>query len=127
MTGVGFGLGDVAIRDLATEFGILPADLGQRDMIFVIDAEPTLFDRVLSLTAELRRRDFAAVYSYKRQSLVKQLKQAAGRGATRVIIVDQAAAASGLVALKDMGSGVQKTLPIDSVLDAPHQDLGPPA
>ena len=124
MTGVGFGVGDVAIRDLATEFGVLPADLGRTDSIFVIDAEPALFDRVLALVAQLRRRNATAVYSYKRQSLVKQLKQASGRGATRVIIVDQATAARNLVAVKDMRSGVQRELPVESVLEDPYQDLG---
>jgi histidyl-tRNA synthetase len=121
---VGFGLGDVAIRDLATEFGLLPANLGGTQTIFVIDAEPEFFSQVLSLVAQLRRRDFAAVYSYKRRSLVKQLKQAADRGAARVIIVDRDTGTRGVVGLKDLQSGVQRALPLGAVLDDPHQDLG---
>ena len=124
MTGVGFGLGDVAVRDLATEFDLLPANLGRTQTIFVIDAEPEFFSRVLSLVAELRRRDFAAVYSYKRRSLVKQLRQAADRGAARVIIVDGDTATRGVVGLKDLHSGAQRSLPLGVVVDDPHQDLG---
>ncbi len=124
LTAVGFGLGDVAVRDLVTEFGLVPETLGGVPTLFLIDADPAFFDRVLALASELRRRNHAAVYSYKRQPLVKQLKQASGRGATRVIIVDQDTAANEMVAVKDLASGVQKSLPVAAVLDDPFQDLG---
>ena len=124
MTGVGFGLGDVAIRDLATEFDLLPANLGGGQTLSVIDAQPEFFGQVLSVVAGLRRRNFSAIYSYKRRSLVKQLKQAVDRGADRVIFVDRDTATRGVVGLKDLQSGVQRALPLGAVLDDPHQDLG---
>lgn len=125
LTGVGFGLGDVAIGDLATEFNLLPDNLGHCESIFIIDAEPAHFDRVLSLVSQLRQTNVTAIYSYKRQSLTKQLRQASSRGATRVIIVDQAGLGQGTVGVKDLQTGVQKDLPMAAVLQSPFQDLGP--
>ncbi|MHC4067286.1 MAG: His/Gly/Thr/Pro-type tRNA ligase C-terminal domain-containing protein, partial [Planctomycetota bacterium] len=123
---VGFAISDVVIQNLFTEFALLPKP-AQAETFFVIDVAPAFFDRVLSLTAELRRRNVPAVFSYKRQSLVKQLKQASAKGATRVIIVDQQTADQDLVAVKDMGSGVQVSLSIASLLDDPYQPLEAPA
>ena len=115
----------MAIGDLATEFNLLPDNLGHCESMFIIDAEPAHFDQVLSLVSRLRQRNVTAIYSYKRQSLTKQLRQASGRGAKRVIIVDQAGRGRGTVGVKDLQSGVQKDLPVEAVLQTPFQDLGP--
>lgn len=125
MGGVGFAVSDVVIEDLLAEFARLP-DPCPTETFFLIDADPALLDRVLSLAAELRRRNVPAVFSYKRQSLVKQLKQAAGRGAARVIIVDKQTSDRDLVAVKDMRSGVQVSLPVAALLNDPFQTLEAP-
>ncbi|MCP4589547.1 MAG: histidine--tRNA ligase, partial [bacterium] len=67
MSGVGFGLGDVVIEDLLKELGLLELRPRGRN-VFVIDADPSkpeLFKRVLTITAELRRRNITAAYSYR--------------------------------------------------------------
>ena len=126
MGGVGFAVSDVVTQDLLTEFSLQPG-LSEGGTFFLIDADPALFGRVLSLTAELRRRNVPAVFSYKRQALVRQLKQASARGTARVIIVDQETAAHDRVAVKDMLRGVQVSLPVASLLDDPYQPIEPPA
>ena len=126
MGGVGFAVSDVVTQDLLTEFSLEPK-LSPAGTFFLIDADPALFGRVLSLTAELRQRNVPAVFSYKRQSLVRQLKQASGRGAARVIIIDQDTAAHDRIAVKDMLRGVQISLPVASLLDDPYQPIESPA
>lgn len=123
MCGVGFGLGDAVIQEVLTELSLMPANIGELETFFVIDVEPALFGRVLSLVAQLRQRDVPAMFSYKRQPLVKQLRQASGRGAARVIIVDRQTAEHDQVAVKDLRTGVQVSMPVPALLDDPYQTI----
>jgi histidyl-tRNA synthetase len=123
LSGVGFGLGDVIIQDVLTEFSMLPDDLGKVETFFVIDADPALFDRLLAVVAELRRRGVPTVFSYKRQPFVKQLRQASSRGAARVVIVDRDTADRDRVAVKDLGTGAQESFPLAELLEDPYRKI----
>jgi len=123
MSGTGFGLGDVVIQDLLEEYDLLQLRPRGRT-VFVVDADaknPELFKRVLNIASELRRRKVTAGYSYRRQALGKQLKQANDRNARRVIIVEEGTLTDNTVSLKDMRAGTQRTFPLDTVLDDPFQ------
>ena len=125
LSGTGFGLGDVVIQDLLEEHGLLKLRPRGRT-VFVVDADPKnpeFFKRVLGIASELRRRKVTAAYSYRRQALGKQLKQANDKNARRVIIVEEGTLTDGTVSLKDMRVGTQRTLPLDTVLDDPFQAL----
>lgn len=123
MGGVGFATSDVVMLDVLDEFNLLPVAAEPRGL-FVIDAGPDCFDRVLRLTGELRRRNHPAIYSYKRQPLPKQIKQAVGRRAARVIIVEEPDATAERVAVKDLDTGVQRSILVESLLADPFQALG---
>ncbi|MCH7700807.1 MAG: histidine--tRNA ligase [Planctomycetes bacterium] len=122
MGGVGFATSDVVMLDVLDEFNLLP-DAAEPRGLFVIDAGPDCFDRVLRLTGELRRRNHPAIYSYKRQPLSKQIKQAVGRRAARVIIVEEPDATAERVAVKDLDTGVQRSILVESLLADPFQAL----
>ena len=123
MSAVGFGLGDVVLEDVLTEMSLVPRYLGRLDAFFVIDADHSLFDRVLTVVAELRRRGVPAGFSYKRQPFVKQLRQASGGGATRVIIVDRDTADHDRVAVKNLTTGQQVSMLLSELLDDPWQPI----
>ena len=128
LSAVGFGTSDVVIQDLLEEFGLLQLRPRGR-AVFVVDADPKkpeLFRRVLAITAELRRRKVTASYSYRRQALGKQLRQANDKNTRRVIIVEEGTLTDGTVSLKDMRSGTQRALPLEAVLDDPFQPLDSP-
>jgi histidyl-tRNA synthetase len=122
MSGVGFATSDVVIEDVLREFNLLPTPQTVTD-VFVIDAEPQYFERALSIATSLRAQNVATTYSYKRQGVGKQLKQAAARGARRVVIVDADAIKDESVKLKDMETGVQQTVTVASLVADPFQVL----
>ena len=102
--GTGFGMGDVVLGILLEEKGKLPADLrSQRLDFFVVDAEEGQPDKVLEVAAALRGHGLSADFSYKRQSIGKQLKEANRRGAARAAIVKK-----DTVTVKDLASGSQQ-------------------
>lgn len=115
LPGVGLGMGDASVMELLRELGRLPAG-GERLDAFVIDADERYFPRVLEVATMLRRAGFSADYSYKRQAVGKQLKQAAGRAARCAIIIGQELEQRGVVGVKDLASGVQRESPIGALL-----------
>jgi histidyl-tRNA synthetase len=122
MSGVGYGTSDVVILDVLTEFNKLPASVkaGKRVDYFLIDADAALFPEVLRLAAELRRRGVCAEYSYKRQAVGKQFKQASSANAARAIIIGAEFKDRGVLAVKDMATGQQTELTVEALLASLH-------
>ncbi len=122
MSGVGFATSDVVIEDVLDELNALPEHTSGIE-VFIIDGDAESFDTVLSLAADLRRRDVAASFSYKRQAVGKQFKQASQKNARRVVIVDEKTRTEKTVSVKDMAAGVQQDVTIASLLADPFQPL----
>lgn len=107
LPGVGFGMGDAPMIEALRAIGRLPEWTGALD-VFVIDAAEAQFPAVLEWTARLRKAGIAADYSYKRQALPKQLKQAHSRGARIALLIGEAYATGGRLILRDMATGSQR-------------------
>lgn len=115
LSGTGFGMGDVVLGILLEEKGKLPAEFpGQRLDFFVIEADGSSAEQVLSVVAALRQGGLAADFSYKRQALGKQLKEANRRAALRAAICRGAT-----VTVKDLASGEQVDRPLEEFLARP--------
>ncbi len=124
MSGIGFATSDVVIQDLLTEFNLLPEPETAADLFIIDDAsDPACFDTVLEITTSLRQQNHSAIFSYKRQNIGKQFKQASARGVRRVVIVDDKTTQARTVSVKDMASGKQIDLPIDAFLDDPLRPI----
>ena len=122
MPAVGFGVGDVILTELLREKGLLP-DVAKTSEFYVIDADASLFNKVLEIVARLRASGRGSEFSYKRTSLGKQLKAAAAAGAGRCVIVGQETTDKGLVSIKDMASGKQERVLLEKFLSDPDQDF----
>lgn len=116
--GVGFGMGDAPMLEALRESGKLPGLTEGLD-VFVIDADERYFPDALRLTTSLRQAGRQVDYSYKRQPLNKQLKQASARGARYAIIVGAEWEQRGEVAVKDMASGRQHAIAREALLRDP--------
>jgi histidyl-tRNA synthetase len=115
LPGTGFGMGDVVLGILLEEKGKLPKEFpGQRLDFFVIEADGSSAEQVLSVVAALRRQGVAADFSYKSQPLGKQLKEANRRAALRAAICR-----GSTVTVKDLSSGRQVDRPIEEFLARP--------
>jgi histidyl-tRNA synthetase len=119
---VGFGMGDIVLAELLKDLGRLQGLSTGLD-VYVVDAEDGLFADVLKIVAALRRAGVVAEFSYKRQSLGKQIKSASQRGARFVLIVGQKHRQQRVVDIKDMQSGQQREVPADDLLARPQEFL----
>jgi histidyl-tRNA synthetase len=113
--GTGFGMGDVVLGILLEEKGKLAADLrSQRLDFFVVDGQEGQLGNVLEAVAKLRGQGLSADFTYKRQPIGKQLKEANRRGAARAAIVKK-----DTVTVKDLASGNQQDRPLADFLARP--------
>ena len=121
MSGIGFGTSDVVILELLAELKKLPADatITRKVDLYLIDADESLFGNVLDLAARLRQAGFTAEFSYRRQTLGKQLKQAVACNAPRVVIVGSEYSQRGVVSVKNLATGRQVEVPVDRFLADP--------
>lgn len=117
VTGVGFGMGDAPVLEFLKDLGKLPV-LGESVAAFVIDADEALFPTVVELASKLRQAGISAEFSYKRQNIGKQLKQASGRGARHAVIVGSEYRERGEVGVKDLQTGAQQALSVTALLEA---------
>jgi len=109
----GFGMGDVVLGILLEEKGKLPAG-GGRVEYYVIDGEEGDFATVMEVVGALRRAGRSADFSYKRQSIGKQLKAANRCGAAKAAIVR-----GRTVSVKDLATGEQVDRPLAELLGRP--------
>ena len=115
----GFGMGDIVLGILLAEKGKVPPGLQRPGLdFFVIDDAEGMLEKVIETVAALRAKGFSADFSYKRQPVGKQLKDANRRGAGRAIILRPGAAA-----MKDLRSGEQADVPADDFLRDPGKYL----
>jgi len=121
MSGIGFGTSDVVILTLLAELDRLPAEARKSKQVdvFLIDADQSLFGEVLKLAAGLRRAGIAAEFSYRRQALGKQLKQASACNASRAVIVGNEYTQRQALSVKDLASGKQVEVNVDRFLADP--------
>jgi len=115
----GFGMGDAVLGILLAEKGKVPERVHSPSLdFFVIDGAEGTFDQVVRAVGALRAAGLAADFSYKRQAIGKQLKEANRRGAKGAVILRE-----GGVAVKDMASGAQHDLALQDFLDRAGQVL----
>jgi histidyl-tRNA synthetase len=112
---LGFGMGDVVLGDLLRSRNLIPATVSRIDFWVAAD-DQSLFEDVMMVATELRRRNRSVEYALRPQQLGRQLKAAASAGAQRIVILKQARYATREVTVRDLDSGEELSLPLDDFL-----------
>jgi len=109
----GMGMGDCVLGILLEEKGLLEKQLLTRKLdYFVACVDRAYRDDAVKLTMKLRSAGFAASFSYKSDTLSKQLKRASERNAKKCIIIGEEFNNRQLV-VKDMATGKQELVDLD--------------
>jgi len=114
VTGVGFGLGDVVLRNLLEARGLLPQGKNQRLDYWIASFSEELLP-VFQLAAELRAKGLRVGHGLEARKFAKQMQEADANGAAAVILLGSQAAGPGEVEVKDLRSGEQKVVRIDAL------------
>ena len=112
---VGFGMGDVVLGELLRDRGLVPQAAPGCDY-FMIWVEAGQRASALEAAHRLREAGRSVMYTYRPLAMGKQLRQAARSGAARAIIIGPDEAASGSATVRDLATGKQETLALETLL-----------
>lgn len=101
---LGFGMGDVVLKELLADRGLLPSADPVVEYYLVAVGEPERAV-VRRIAARLRAGGHSVLYSLKATGVRAQFKDADARGARRVVVVGPEEVAAGVVKIRDMMTG----------------------
>jgi histidyl-tRNA synthetase len=113
---VGFGMGDVVLSELLRDKGLAPSDASSIDVFIAFITQEDL-PHVLSLAHRLRDSGLRVEYALSPQTVGKQLKLADARHARLAAVVGPDERARGEIVIKDLESGSQETIRLESSVD----------
>jgi histidyl-tRNA synthetase len=116
MPALGFGMGDVVLRELLADRGLLPE---RSDVVeyYVVAVTPEQRPDLLRLVHRLRDAGHAVDYGLRHQGVGKQLKAAAAIGARKAVILGPDELAEGVALVRAMSSGEEVRIPIDRLTE----------
>jgi len=114
---LGFGMGDVVLGELLRARQLIPEAQPQTDYWVAGDDESILPD-VMRVASQIRQRDRSVEYALKHQQLSRQLKAATAAGARNAVIVKREGLNQGVVTLKDLEAGTEKSLSLAELINS---------
>jgi histidyl-tRNA synthetase len=116
LAAAGFGMGDVVLRELLADRGLLPPASPHLDffIVCITDAERPLQRRI---ARALRARGHAVGYALGPAGVAKQFRDADARGARHVVVLGPDEVANGVAVMRDMASGTEERAPLESLLN----------
>jgi histidyl-tRNA synthetase len=115
MPALGFGMGDVVLRELLSDRGLLPSTAHSVDY-YLVSVTPEQREAMLSLAHGLRDAGWSVEYALKQQGVGKQFKNASAVGARRVVTLGPDEVAQGIVPVKDFASGEERRVKIEELI-----------
>lgn len=113
---LGFGMGDVVLKELLTDRGLLPNAAAGVDY-YLVAVTPAERSAVLALARRLRGAGNSVEYGFRPQKVPKQFKNAEALGARRVIVLGPDEVRDGVVVVKEMESGAEARVSVDRLLE----------
>jgi histidyl-tRNA synthetase len=114
---LGFGMGDVVLRELLQERGKLPETV-QRIEYYLVAVTPEEREPLLRMAHRLRDHGRSVEYALRHQSVGKQLKSAVAAGARKAIIIGPDERAEGLVVVRELTGGEEVRVPFARLVEA---------
>ncbi|HET6229125.1 MAG TPA: histidine--tRNA ligase [Longimicrobiaceae bacterium] len=115
---LGFGMGDVVLRELLSDRGLLPETKQALDY-YVIAVSAEERPAMLALAHGLRDAGHSVEYGFRAQGVGKQMKLASTLGARRVAVLGADEVAQGVANVKDMQSGEETRIPLAELTARP--------
>lgn len=113
---LGFGMGDVVLRELLMDRGLLPETARSIDYYLVAVTAEQRSD-VLRIAHQLRDAGKMVEYGFRHQGVGKQIKAATAVGASKVVILGPEELAEGVAVVRALASGEEVRVSIDRLVE----------
>ncbi len=117
LTGVGISFGADRIYDVMEELALFPSESSQTTKVLIICFDSEGENYALPLLQRLRRQNISAELYPAGAKLKKQMEYANNKQIPYTILIGSDEMQSGLLAFKDMASGVQEKLGVKEILN----------
>ncbi|MEX2010397.1 MAG: histidine--tRNA ligase [Parcubacteria group bacterium] len=114
---VGFGAGDVTLRDFLETHGLLP-EYKPATHLYVIPTDPTLFEKVAGVVSSLRDAGIGVAVDWTDRRLGDQIKAADKLKIPRILIIGEDELKTSIFALKELASGKETRGTLDEIISA---------
>ncbi|MDR7438630.1 MAG: histidine--tRNA ligase [Armatimonadota bacterium] len=121
--GVGFGLGIERLLLVLEQAGLMPEDTWRVE-VYVASSGPRAEEEAFGLLDRLREVGFRAEGDLMGRSLSAQLRHAARLGAQHAVILEDAGLERKEAVVRDLRTGVQRTVSLDRVVGALREGVG---
>jgi histidyl-tRNA synthetase len=111
---LGFGMGDVVLKELLSDRGLLPQAAQTLDY-YLVAVTPEQRGDVLALAHRLRDAGRSVEYGFRPKGVGKQFKDASALNARRVAVLGPDEVAQGVAAVKDMATGEETRVPLEEL------------
>ena len=118
MSGVGISFGADRIEDVLEHFDAFPDFLDQTTNVLIALLDGEHVDEELALASKLRSAGYSVEVYPDASKLKKQMKYANDRSIPFVVLIGDEERESSEATLKNMNTGEQQRLPLDSVIEA---------
>ena len=110
LAAVGFGMGDVTLRNLLEEKELLP-QMAPRVSVYVVIGNAQFQSAALTLVTELRRAGISTDYSLNLVGFNKQFKAADQSGAPYAVVLGEDEAVKNSVKIRNMNDRTEELIP----------------
>lgn len=119
---VGFGMGDVTLRDFLETHNLLPKFVSTTD-VYIAVMSPSYFDYAARLGQRLRRHDLTVAIDYSGKKIGEQIKTADKKGIQFALVVGEHEQETGMYKLKHLASKKEITVSEAQIADVIFQTL----
>ena len=115
--GVGVSFGAERVYEALQESGLFPEELTSAPELLILPMDSEVFSFAFEVLTTLRKSGIRADMYPEAAKMKKQMKYADARGARKVLIIGEQEYKTGMLSLKDMSTGDQQLLNIDSIVE----------
>jgi histidyl-tRNA synthetase len=119
IAGIGFGMGDVTMRDFLETHNLLPANLGKTaTAVVTIPADNEFNLDAQKVAKEIRDAGVSVTTDIGTKKLGKKISDAADKGAQYVIVVGEDEVSSQSFTLKNLSTGKETSGPLNKIIES---------
>ena len=118
ISGIGFGMGDVTMRDFLETHSLLPASIKHSSADVIVIPQSTNENLAgQAIAHQIRQVGLSSATDIGTQKVGKKISTASNRGAKFILVLGADEVSSGTLTVKNLNSGTEQTGPLPELIN----------